>query len=88
MCMQGITRSNVMALCRSNGIPLRETDFSLTQVRAVALGGDHWKEPLEEQTLQGSAVVPTALRQRKAVGEGDWKGLCSVARRSDEARHA
>jgi hypothetical protein len=31
--MRGITRANVMALCREHGVTLRECDFYLTQVR-------------------------------------------------------
>eukprot|EP00955_Chlamydomonas_euryale_P018726 199825-Chlamydomonas_euryale.AAC.2 len=31
--LHGITRSNVLALCQRHGIPHREADFSLTQVR-------------------------------------------------------
>jgi branched-subunit amino acid aminotransferase/4-amino-4-deoxychorismate lyase len=30
--MRGITRANVMALCREHGVTLRECDFYLTQV--------------------------------------------------------
>jgi branched-subunit amino acid aminotransferase/4-amino-4-deoxychorismate lyase len=30
--MQGITRGNVLALCKTHGIPCKELDFSLTQV--------------------------------------------------------
>src|SRR5438105_9584632 len=29
-CLAGITRANVLEICRSNGIPARETTFSLT----------------------------------------------------------
>ena len=31
-CINGITRSKVLLLCEQNGIPFRETDFSLTNV--------------------------------------------------------
>src|SRR5690606_5926132 len=31
-CMNGITRGNVIALCRAHGIPVRERDFSLFDV--------------------------------------------------------
>jgi hypothetical protein len=35
--MQGITRGNVLALCKAHGIPCRELDFSLTQVGVSCL---------------------------------------------------
>src|SRR3954453_16922290 len=31
-CLAGITRANVLEICRANGIPARETTFSLTDV--------------------------------------------------------
>ncbi|MCB1614073.1 MAG: aminotransferase class IV, partial [Xanthomonadales bacterium] len=31
-CLGGITRSHVLQLCRDNGIPAREKNFSLTEV--------------------------------------------------------
>jgi branched-chain amino acid aminotransferase len=31
-CLGGITRANVIRLCRANGIPVFEKDFSLTDV--------------------------------------------------------
>jgi branched-chain amino acid aminotransferase len=31
-CLGGITRANVLQLCRENGIPARECNFSLTEV--------------------------------------------------------
>ncbi len=31
--MPGITRAHCIELCRANNIPIRELDFSLTQVR-------------------------------------------------------
>ena len=30
--MPGITRQNVINLCKANGIPVRELDFTLTKV--------------------------------------------------------
>ena len=30
--LHGVTRANILQLCRDNGIPSRELDFSLTQV--------------------------------------------------------
>jgi branched-chain amino acid aminotransferase len=34
-CFNGITRDNVIALCRDNGIPIRLADFTLEQVHAA-----------------------------------------------------
>src|SRR5204862_4242027 len=34
-CLAGITRANVLEICRANGIPARETTFSLTDVYAA-----------------------------------------------------
>ncbi len=34
--MAGITRHNVIRLCREHGIPVRELDFTLTQARPYA----------------------------------------------------
>jgi branched-chain amino acid aminotransferase len=34
-CLAGITRANVLALCRENGITAREKNFSLTEVYAA-----------------------------------------------------
>lgn len=34
--MNGITRQNLLSLCRREGIPCRELDFSLTQVPRLA----------------------------------------------------
>src|SRR6187200_1511409 len=34
-CLAGITRANVLAICRANGIPARETTFTLTNVYAA-----------------------------------------------------
>lgn len=38
--MAGITRANVLALCRRHGIPARELDFSLTQASKRASGAE------------------------------------------------
>ncbi len=35
-CMPGITRSNIIALCEAKGIPVRQKNFSLTDVYAAA----------------------------------------------------
>ncbi|NNE95919.1 MAG: aminotransferase class IV [Acidimicrobiales bacterium] len=35
-CMPGITRSNVIALCERHGVPVRQKNFSLTDVYAAA----------------------------------------------------
>ena len=35
-CFNGVTRANVIALCRENEIPLRLADFSLDEVHAAA----------------------------------------------------
>jgi branched-chain amino acid aminotransferase len=34
-CFNGVTRANVIALCRENEIPLRLADFSLDEVHAA-----------------------------------------------------
>ncbi len=34
-CLPGITRGNIIALCRDNGIPVFEKDFSLTEVHGA-----------------------------------------------------
>ncbi len=40
-CLAGITRANVLEVCRAHGIPARETTFSLTDVYARPRGVRH-----------------------------------------------
>ncbi len=40
--MNGITRQKVLALCRREGIPCRELDFTLTQVKGPCNAAAEW----------------------------------------------
>ena len=60
-CMNGITRGNVIALCRDNGIPVFEKDFSLTDV----YGAD---EAFVTGTFAG--VVPAVEVDGRTIGDG------------------
>lgn len=59
-CLGGITRANVLALCRDNGIPAREKNFSLTDV----YGAD---EAFCTGTFAG--VVPVVEVDGRGIGE-------------------
>ncbi|HVI58479.1 MAG TPA: aminotransferase class IV [Luteimonas sp.] len=61
-CLGGITRANVIALCRDNGIPVFEKSFSLTDV----YGAD---EAFVTGTFAG--VVPVHTIDGRAIGERD-----------------
>lgn len=50
--MRGITRANIVRLCQQEGLPLRECDFYLTQVR-------NWREDII--AVQVSCFVSRAL---------------------------
>jgi branched-chain amino acid aminotransferase len=60
-CLGGITRANVIALCRANGIQVFEKDFSLTDV----YGAD---EACVTGTFAG--VVPVREVDGRAIGTG------------------
>ena len=60
-CLAGITRANVLDLCRDNGIPARETTFSLTDVYAA-------REAFVTGTFAG--VVPVRSVDGRTIGDG------------------
>ncbi len=60
-CLAGITRANVLEICRSNGIPARETTFSLTDVYSA-------REAFVTGTFAG--VVPVRSVDGRTIGEG------------------
>jgi branched-chain amino acid aminotransferase len=59
--LAGITRANVLEICRANGIPARESTFSLTDVYAAA-------EAFVTGTFAG--VVPVRSVDGRTIGEG------------------
>jgi branched-chain amino acid aminotransferase len=60
-CLPGITRANVLALCREQGIPAREKNFSLTQVYGA-------EEAFVTGTFAG--VVPVTEIDGRVLGDG------------------
>src|SRR3954452_13870448 len=60
-CLAGITRSNVLDICRANGIPARETTFSLTDVYSA-------REVFVTGTFAG--VVPVRSVDGRTIGDG------------------
>ena len=60
-CLGGITRGNVIALCRENAIPVRERNFSLTDVYGA-----------EESFVTGTfaGVAPVAEVDGRTIGTG------------------
>jgi branched-chain amino acid aminotransferase len=60
-CLGGITRANVLELCRANGIPARETTFSLTDVYSA-------REAFVTGTFAG--VVPVRSVDGRTIGDG------------------
>jgi branched-chain amino acid aminotransferase len=60
-CLGGITRSNVLRVCRENGIPARETTFSLTDVYSAS-------EAFVTGTFAG--VVPVRTIDGRTIGTG------------------
>ena len=58
---RGITRANVLELCRANAIPARETTFSLTDVYAA-------REAFVTGTFAG--VVPVRSVDGRTIGGG------------------
>ncbi len=61
-CLAGITRANVLEVCRSHGIPSRETTFSLTDVYNAA-------EAFVTGTFAG--VVPVRTVDGRTIGTGE-----------------
>ena len=61
-CLGGITRGNVIALCRENSIPVRERNFSLTGVYGA-----------EESFVTGTfaGVAPVAEVDGRIIGSGE-----------------
>jgi len=60
-CLAGITRANVLELCRANDIPARETTFSLTDVYSA-------REAFVTGTFAG--VVPVRSVDGRTIGDG------------------
>jgi branched-chain amino acid aminotransferase len=60
-CLAGITRANVLELCHANGIPARETTFSLTDVYDA-------REAFVTGTFAG--VVPVRSVDGRRIGDG------------------
>jgi branched-chain amino acid aminotransferase len=60
-CLPGITRANVLDICRASGIPARETTFSLTDVYAA-------REAFVTGTFAG--VVPVRSVDGRTIGAG------------------
>jgi branched-chain amino acid aminotransferase len=60
-CLAGITRANVLELCRANDIPSRETTFSLTDVYSA-------REAFVTGTFAG--VVPVRAVDGRTIGDG------------------
>jgi branched-chain amino acid aminotransferase len=60
-CLGGITRGNVIALCEHNGIPVRQKNFSLTDVYAAA-------EAFVTGTFAG--LVPVHEVDGRQIGDG------------------
>jgi branched-chain amino acid aminotransferase len=60
-CLGGITRGNVLAICRANGIPSFEKSFSLTDVYGA-------EEAFATGTFAG--VVPVHTIDGRAIGQG------------------
>jgi branched-chain amino acid aminotransferase len=61
-CLQGITRANVIALCREDGIPVFEKDFSVTEVYSA-----------EESFVTGTfgGLTPVAVVDGRTLGAGE-----------------
>ncbi len=60
-CLGGITRANVLEACQANGIPARETTFSLTDVYSA-------REAFVTGTFAG--VVPVRSVDGRTIGDG------------------
>jgi branched-chain amino acid aminotransferase len=62
-CLAGITRANVLALCRENGITAREKNFSVTEVYAA-------EEAFVTGTYAGVVPVTEVDGRRISAGRG------------------
>jgi branched-chain amino acid aminotransferase len=60
-CLAGITRANVLEICRKHGIAARETTFSLTDVYSA-------REAFVTGTLPG--IVPVRSVDGRPIGDG------------------
>lgn len=60
-CLPGITRGNVLRICREQGIPAREKNFSLTEVYGA-------EEAFTTGTFAG--IVPVTEIDGRVLGEG------------------
>ena len=60
-CLAGITRANVLEICRSVGMPAREARFSLTDVYSA-------REAFVTGTFAG--VVPVRAIDGRTIGDG------------------
>jgi branched-chain amino acid aminotransferase len=72
-CMNGITRAKVIALCRANGIPVFEKNFSLVETYGA-----------DEIFLTGTfgGQTPVAVLDGRRIGEGELPG--PITRRIQE----
>jgi branched-chain amino acid aminotransferase len=61
-CLAGITRTNVLEICRSHRIPARETTFSLTDVYSA-------REAFVTGTFAG--IVPVRSVDGRTIGDGN-----------------
>ena len=71
-CLPGITRGNVVALCRKNNIPVFEKNFSLTEVYSAeeafvtgTFGGLTPVANVDGRTLENSQLGPMTARLRE-----------------------
>ena len=71
-CLNGVTRGNVISLCRDNRVPVFEKDFSLTDV----YGAD---EAFVTGTFGG--VVPAVEVDGRTIGDGRVEPLTPLLRR-------
>jgi len=62
-CLAGITRANVLKICREAGIPAHEKDFSLTEVYGA-------EEAFVTGTFAGIAPVTEVDGRRISVARG------------------
>jgi branched-chain amino acid aminotransferase len=60
-CLAGVTRANVLKICRANGITAREATFSLTDVYSA-------REAFVTGTFAG--VVPVRSVDGRTIGDG------------------
>ncbi|MCU0968349.1 MAG: aminotransferase class IV [Rubrivivax sp.] len=72
-CLPGITRANVLQVCREAGIPAREKNFSLTEV----YGAD---EAFVTGTFAGLAPVRQVDGRRIGWDDGPWRPGPMLAR--------